>query len=125
VALPGILAVQGPPAAGKDEVEAFCSFFGPGDPLNAFPLVVVADDSEFAARTLDNFLWTTFTRSDPAADIHGIGASIAQKHWGCTGALVIDARSKPHHAPPLEEDPEVVRRVEALAAPGGALHGII
>jgi 4-hydroxy-3-polyprenylbenzoate decarboxylase len=38
---------------------------------------------------------------------------------------VIDARIKPHHAPPLEEDPAVVRRVEALGAPGGPLHGII
>jgi 4-hydroxy-3-polyprenylbenzoate decarboxylase len=38
--------------------------------------------------------------------------------------LVIDARSKPHHAPPLIEDPEVSRRVDALAALGGPLHGI-
>ena len=47
------------------------------------------------------------------------------KHWGCRGPLVIDARLKPHHAPPLVEDPEVSRRVDALAAPGGPLHGII
>jgi 4-hydroxy-3-polyprenylbenzoate decarboxylase len=67
----------------------------------------------------------TFTRSNPAADIEGVGASIVQKHWGCTGPLVIDARRKPHHAPPLEEDPEVERRVDRLGAPGGPLHGII
>jgi 4-hydroxy-3-polyprenylbenzoate decarboxylase len=47
------------------------------------------------------------------------------KHWGCRGSLVIDARAKPHHAPPLVEDPAVTRRVDALAAPGGPLHGII
>jgi len=74
---------------------------------------VVADDSEFAARTLSNFLWTTFTRSNPAADIYGIESSVVDKHWGCQGALVIDARAKPHHAPPLVEDPEVTRRVDA------------
>ena len=39
-------------------------------------------------------------------------------------ALVIDARLKPHHAPPLVEDPQVSKRVDALAAPGGPLHGI-
>ena len=43
----------------------------------------------------------------------------------CLGSLVIDARIKPHHAPPLVEDAEVTRRVDALAAPGRVLHGII
>ena len=94
------------------------------DAINNFPLVVVVDQSEFAARNLDNFLWTTFTRSNPATDIYGIEAFIRDKHWGCFGSLVIDARAKPHHAPPLVEDPEVTRRVDALAAPGGPLHGI-
>ena len=115
--------------AGSDEVEPgvrrFCEAFRPTDALNAFPLVVLVDDSEFTARTLNNFLWVTFTRSNPAADVHGIGAFIRQKHWGCAGALVIDARIKPHHAPPLEEDPAVRKRVDALGAPGGPLHGII
>ena len=97
VALPGIVAVQGPKLA---TLRRFCESFGPDDPIRRFPLVVVVDDSEFTARTLRNFLWVTFTRSDPAADIDGIGASVLDKHWGCTGPLVIDARIKPHHAPP-------------------------
>ena len=62
--------------------------------------------------------------SKSAADIHGVGSFTAQKHWGCSGPLIIDARIKPHHAPPLEEDPAVTRRVEALAARGGPLHGL-
>jgi len=66
----------------------------------------------------------TFTRSDPAADIYGVGASTSCKKWGCSGPLVIDARVKPHHAPPLIEDPAVERRVDQLAAPGGPLHGV-
>ena len=105
------------------DVRRFCEAFRPGDALNAFPLVVLVDDSEFAARTLNNWLWVTFTRSNPAADIHGIGAFTRQKHWGCEGSLVIDARIKPHHAPPLEEDPAVSRRVDALAAHGGRCIG--
>ena len=55
----------------------------------------------------------------------GIEASTHEKHWGCRGALVIDARIKPHHAPPLIEDPRVSARVDELAAPGGPLHGIL
>ena len=85
---------------------------------------VLVDDSDFCARSLDNFLWVTFTRSNPAADIDGIAASTAQKHWGCAGSLVIDARAKQHHAPPLVEDPAVTARVDKLFAKGGPLAGL-
>jgi len=130
VFLPGILVVRGPryraDAAGRDRaVERFCAAFGRQDAINGFPLVVVVDDSDEAARSLGNFLWITFTRSNPAADVYGVEPSVIDKHWGCLGSLVIDARIKPHHAPPLVEDPEVTRRVNALAAPGGPLHGIL
>jgi 4-hydroxy-3-polyprenylbenzoate decarboxylase len=123
--LPGILAIEGPKYGQVcEDLRSFCQFFGRDDPIHRFPLIVVADDSEFTARNERNFLWTTFTRSDPAADVDGVGAFIEKKHWGCTGPLVIDARIKPHHAPPLVDDPEIERRVDALAAPGGPLHGL-
>ena len=134
VFLPGILVVEGPVwreqgegsrEQGVDQaVDRFCLAMNRRDTINNFPLVVVVDQSEFAARNLDNFLWTTFTRSNPATDIHGIEAFHRDKHWGCFGSLVIDARSKPHHAPPLIENPDVTRRVDALAARGGPLHGM-
>jgi len=134
VALPGVLVVSGPkcepPAAGDRRtsdgaIERFCAAYHRDAPINQFPLIVVVDDSQFAAATLNNWLWVTFTRSNPATDVHGVESFIADKHWGCHGAVVIDARSKPHHAPPLVEDPEVTRRVDALAARGGPLHGIL
>jgi 4-hydroxy-3-polyprenylbenzoate decarboxylase len=126
VCLPGVLALNGPafqPAAdGQDaEIQRFCRELQAVDAINAFPLVVICDDSEFVARDLNNFLWVVFTRSNPAADVHGLGAAVRQKHWGCEGSLVIDARQKPHHAPPLVEDPQVSRRIDALAARGGPL----
>ncbi len=123
--LPGIVAIRGP-AYRRDsgEILTFCRSFGPDGPIRDFPLIVIADDSEFTARSERNFLWVTFTRSNPAADLEGIGAFVDQKHWGCTGPLIIDARIKPHHAPPLVDDPEIERRVDALAAPGGPLHGV-
>jgi 4-hydroxy-3-polyprenylbenzoate decarboxylase len=127
VALPGVLTISGPRHQGESDsaVKQFCDSQTADASLNRFPLIVIVDDSEFAARTLNNFLWVTFTRSNPAADIHGIGEFVDAKHWGCTGSLVIDARVKPHHAPPLVEDPQVTRRVDSLAAPRGPLHGII
>jgi len=130
VLLPGILVVEGPAYRadehGRDPaVQRFCDTYTRADAINGFPLIVIVDDSQFAARTLNNFLWTTFTRSNPAADTYGIESFTLNKHWGCVGSLVIDARSKPHHAPALVEDPQVTRRVDELAAPGRPLHGII
>ena len=93
--------------------------------LSGLPLIVLVDDALFASQTLDNFLWITFTRSDPARDIQGLWAFSEDKHWGCRGPLLIDARSKPHHAPALVSDPAVVKRVEEMAAKGRALHGLI
>jgi 4-hydroxy-3-polyprenylbenzoate decarboxylase len=129
ICIPGILAVQAPawtaaPHQTDVGLEAFCDGCSVQDAINKFPIVVLTDDSEFTARSLKNLLWVTFTRSNPARDVSGIGASIRQKHWGCEGSLVIDARMKAHMAPPLESDSEVVRRVEQMAAPGGPLHGL-
>ena len=123
---PGILAVQGPTyRTGNTDARRFGSEINASEPINQFPLIVLVDDSEFVARNLNNFLWATFTRSNPAVDIDGIGAVTEDKHWGCRGSLVIDARHKPHHAPPLIEDPAITRRVDQLAAPGGPLNGLI
>ena len=125
VCLPGVLAVQGPKFNSQQRsdpaVEQFCDQFGATEAINRFPLVVLVDDAPFTAKTLNNFLWTVFTRSDPAADLKGIGATIVDKHWGCTGSVVIDARIKPHHAPPLIEDPAITAKVDAMAAAGGPL----
>jgi len=130
VLLPGILVVQGPayraePPERDTAVQRFCDVYTRADAINGFPLIVIVDDSRVAAQTLGDFLWTTFTRSNPATDVYGIEPFFVDKHWGCFGSLMIDARSKPHHAPPLEEDPDVTRRVNELAAPGRPLHGII
>lgn len=123
--LPGVLAIQGPkfdPSSRSDKaIESFAKTFSQSSAINQFPLVVVVDDSVFTSRTLNNFLWTVFTRSDPATDIQGVNSSIKDKHWGCGGSLIIDARIKPHHAPPLMEDPEITKRVDARAARGGEL----
>jgi 4-hydroxy-3-polyprenylbenzoate decarboxylase len=146
VCRPGIVALRGPTIeprpvlAAPDEesiwrcsatavwsadIDRLTAAIGADHPLRGWPLIVVVDDAEFTAARLENFLWVTFTRSNPAADVHGVEAGIRNKHWGCRGPLVIDARLKPHHAPPVEEDPAVTERVDALCARGGPLAGLL
>ncbi len=131
VCMPGVLAIKGPKCLGEasspnspgvdNACDKLCNSFNEEAAINRFPLIVIVDDSDFTARTLSNFLWVVFTRSNPAADVYGISASTQDKHWGCRGSLVIDARIKPHHAPPLVEDPAVTKKIDALAARGGPL----
>lgn len=94
-------------------------------PIPGIVMIVVCDDAAFVAETLNNFLWVTFTRSNPAVDIYGVQSYTRHKHWGCKGPFIIDARIKPHHAPPLIPDPEIEKRVEKLGEKGGSLYGII
>jgi 4-hydroxy-3-polyprenylbenzoate decarboxylase len=126
--MPGVLAVEAPPWAGaaatEAEVAALDAALRDVD-ATGVPLLVLCDDAGFTAATINNFVWVTFTRSNPSHDVHGVGSFIEHKHWGCRGPLIIDARSKPHHAPPLERDPAVERRVDRLGERGGPLHGII
>ena len=121
--MPGVLAVQAP-AFADYSAYADCAALTEhlrGAETEGISLIVLTEDSDFLAATLNNFLWVTFTRANPSHDLHGVDSFVEHKHWGCRGPLVIDARIKPHHAPPLVADPEVSKRVDALFAQGGPL----
>jgi len=128
LALPGILAIGAPSytdeAAEAERIETWCREIADRD-LSGIALMVLCDDTSFAAANVNNLVWIAFTRSNPSHDIHGVGSFIRHKHWGCRGPLIIDARKKPHHAPELIKDPQVEKRVDALGAAGGPLYGII
>lgn len=92
--------------------------------LQQTPFIIVCDDASFTANSLNNFLWTTFTRCNPAYDIYGINSFYHHKHWGCD-AVVLDARVKPHHAPALEKDAAVEKNIDRLFNKGGSLYNIL
>lgn len=85
-------------------------------------LIIVGDDADFIADTLNNFLWVSFTRCNPSHDIYGVDSFTKNKHWGCNGPLIIDARIKPHHAPPLVLDPAIEQKINRLWEKGGSLY---
>ncbi len=92
--------------------------------LENIPMIIIADDAGFVAENLRNFLWVSFTRCNPSHDIYGIDASITHKNWGCNGPLVLDARIKPHHAPPVEKDAAVEKSINKFFEKGGSLYGV-
>ena len=124
IVVPGVLAVNATrftSESSRDDVLRFCKDFQGDREARLFPWITLVNDSDFTASTLSNWLWVTFTRSNPAIDLQGIDSDSIDKHWGCRGPLVVDARIKPHHAPPLVEDVLVQKKVDALAARGGAI----
>jgi UbiD family decarboxylase len=59
-----------------------------------WPLVVLHDDAGVAASTTD-FLWSTWTRFEPAGDIYAAETSVIRHHLAYRAPIVIDARKKP------------------------------
>ena len=88
-------------------------------------MLIIADDASFVAASLRNFLWVTFTRCNPSHDMYGVGSFISSKHWGCKGPLVFDARIKPHHAPPVQMDAAIEKKIDRVFEKGGSLYNVI
>ncbi len=93
--------------------------------LSSLVQIIICDDSSFVAATLNNYLWVTYTRSNPSHDIYGIDEFTIHKHWGCNGPMVVDARVKPHHAPPVEKVPAIEKQIDRLFDKGGSLYGVL
>lgn len=126
IVMPGVLAIQGDKyITGHDIAMLQDVLSSQTHLLVGFPLIIVCDDSRFLSKTINNFLWVTFTRCNPSHDIHGVDSFVTNKHWGCRGPLIFDARVKPHHAPPLIKNSEIEKRVDVLGTKGHSLYGII
>ncbi|MES2566663.1 MAG: UbiD family decarboxylase [Bacteroidota bacterium] len=126
IALPGVLVLQGNKFESYEKSkQEFINFNEEikqkNVDLKGIPLIVIVDDSSFTAATLKNWLWVTFTRSNPSHDVYGINSFTEFKHFGCDN-MIIDARIKPHHAPVLEKIPEIEKKVDKLFEKGGSLN---
>ncbi|WP_256761047.1 UbiD family decarboxylase [Cohnella sp. WQ 127256] len=125
--MPGVVAIQGPQfvdyAGAEQDLQGLCNAIQEKGLIPSCPMIILADDSDFISATIKNFLWATFTRSNPSHDIYGVNSRFENKHWGCDN-FIIDARIKPHQAPPLIADPTVEKNIERLFVQGASLGGL-
>jgi UbiD family decarboxylase len=105
----GCLVVQAPPY--EQETDA-ATRLAKEPAFATWPLVVLSDDAARATRSDMNFLWTTFTRFEPAADITAAEQRIVRNHVSYVGPVVIDARMKPWYPRELFCDPDTARLVD-------------
>jgi 4-hydroxy-3-polyprenylbenzoate decarboxylase len=130
IVMPGVVALQTKAFRSYQETEQEINSLNEQlkynfSELEPVPFLVICDNSDFVSDTLRNFLWVTFTRCNPSHDIYGVGAFQENKHWGCNGPLIFDARIKPHHAPPVELDTATERKIDRLFEKGGSLFGVL
>ena len=105
---PGCLVVEGPSKAEEPEL---------GERLAAeasfrdWPLLVLSDEATRAARSSTNFLWTTFTRFEPAADVSARRRELVRNHVAFVAPVVIDARLRAGFPDELSCRPDIAARV--------------
>ena len=85
--------------------------------------ILIYDDFKFTENpgNLNDYLWVTYTRSNPSHDIYGVDEVNENKHWGCKGPMIMDARKKPHHAPELKVSLETEKAIERFFTKGASL----
>jgi 3-polyprenyl-4-hydroxybenzoate decarboxylase len=105
----GCLVVGGPPASedpgATARIAAHPAFRG-------WPLLVLTDEPRRAAASPMAFLWTTFTRFEPAADIHAADTRVVRHHVVHEPPILVDARRKPSFPREVSCDPETADLVD-------------
>ncbi len=110
VFLPGTLVVQGESYESKTELGPRLAAW-PG--VSDWPVILLVDSTTEATLNLQEFLWTFFTRFEPAADIHGAQQKVQRFHVGLTPPIVFDCRMKPWYTDVLEVDPATRELVDS------------
>jgi 3-polyprenyl-4-hydroxybenzoate decarboxylase len=106
---PGVLVVSGP---SYENDPAFASRAVCAAEFSGWPLIVLCDRAEDAARSDRSFLWHVFTRFEPAADIHAAKKEVVRNHLAFSPPILLDARMKPWMPETVESDPDTARLVE-------------
>ncbi len=109
VFLPGTLVLQGKPYS---EHKTLARKLAENRVFAKWPVIILVDNSNEATRSMQDFLWTFFTRFEPAADIHCRATMVHRFHVGLTPPIVFDCRMKPWYTDILEVDKKTKQLVD-------------
>ncbi len=110
VYLPGTLVLQG---TSYKESPKLAEIIPVWESLSHWPVIILVDNTQEATCSMQEFLWTFFTRFEPAADIHAAGTVVARFHVGLTPPVVFDCRMKPWYTDVLEVDAATKAKVDS------------
>jgi len=110
VYLPGTLVLEG---IGYTAAPTLAATVAGWADLQDWPFVLVVDDSDQATRSMQEFLWTFFTRFEPAADLHASAVTTNRFHVGLQPPVVVDCRMKPWYTDVLEVDEATKQLVDS------------
>lgn len=130
IVMPGVLMIEGPsfnktPATLENNIETFRELkdaLAHWEFRENYPWISIIDEGALSTdNILSDFLWLTFTRSDPAQDIYGLDEVVENKHWKCKAPLIIDARIKPQHQKQLTIPAEITAKAKQILKDAGVL----
>jgi 4-hydroxybenzoate decarboxylase subunit C len=104
----GCLVLEGPSYA---EDERLAVRVANDSTFAEWPLIVLHDKAE-VAKSAPDFLWATWTRFEPAADIYASSTTVNRHHLVYKAPIVIDARTKPGFPDELIVREDIARLVD-------------
>jgi 4-hydroxybenzoate decarboxylase subunit C len=107
---PGCLVVSG--TSFSDEVQ-LPERIAAHPAFQDFPLIILCDDATKTAASTPYFLWSVFTRFEPAADIYAKKTTLHRFHPSLEVPVVIDSRMKPSYPEELECDERTRKLVDS------------
>ncbi|NGX61524.1 MAG: 4-hydroxybenzoate decarboxylase subunit C [Chlamydiae bacterium] len=105
---PGCLVVEGEPYTKNQDFSPLLSHPG----LEKWPLILYVDSIDKTLQSTATFLWTVFTRFDPASDLYAKNTEILHHHLSYSPPILIDARMKPSYPQEVLCDPETAALVD-------------
>jgi UbiD family decarboxylase len=108
---PGALVVEGPEWRENDSV---IRQLLDEESVQPFRIVFLVDDAAECVRDDESFLWTVFTRFEPAGDIYAANSRLERFHIQLSTPVVIDCRLKPWLPPRVQPLPETIAQVDAI-----------
>ena len=130
IVMPGVLMIEGPSYKKSETLRDLKDALAHWEFRENYPWISIIDEgaTNIAANSgtstnnvLSDFLWLTFTRSDPAQDIYGLDETVEEKHWKCSAPMIIDARIKPHHQKQLTVPTEITAKAKQILKDAGVL----